>query len=134
MRPTERGASRCHNGIGLPSNTIGSPSHTKWWIPSFPERFTVYIAASATRSASRLVSIGVSNVERSLEYYQRVFGYSVRTSQSRGARPVLTIGRGPQFVMLREGSPDGHHFCLGIDPFDPDDVMATLAEHGVRGQ
>ena len=66
------------------------------------------------------VSIPVTNVQRSLEYYQRVFGFSHHTSQSRGAVPILTIGSGPQFVALREGRPGGHHFCLGIEQFDPD--------------
>ena len=80
------------------------------------------------------VSIPVSNVQRSLEYYQRVFGFSHHTSQSRGAVPVLTIGSGPQFVALREGRPGGHHFCLGIERFDPDRVMRTLDDHGVTGR
>jgi catechol 2,3-dioxygenase-like lactoylglutathione lyase family enzyme len=80
------------------------------------------------------VSIGVSNVQRSLEFYQRVFGYTVKTSQSQGAVPILTIGAGPQFVGLREGRTSGHHLCLGIERFDPDQVMQTLAEHRVQGR
>ena len=80
------------------------------------------------------VSIPVSNVQQSLDYYQRVFGFAHKTSQSEGAVPILTIGSGPQFVALRKGKPGGHHFCLGIDQFDPDRIMRTLAEHGVEGR
>ena len=80
------------------------------------------------------VSIGVSDVERSLQFYQRAFGFTVRTRQSRGAVPILTIGAGPHFVSLHEGSPRGHHFCLGIEQFDPDWVMQTLVSHGVEAR
>ena len=80
------------------------------------------------------VSIPVSNVQRSLEYYQRVFGYSHKTSQARGDVPILTIGSGPEFVALRRGTPGGHYFCLGIEQFEPDRVMRTLADHGVEGR
>ena len=90
-------------------------------------------AAFAVRTLNH-VSIGVSNVERSLQFYRRVFGYAVRTRQSRGAVPILTIGAGPQFVSLHEGTRSGHHFCLSIEQFDPDRVMQTLARHGVEAR
>ena len=80
------------------------------------------------------VSIPVSDVQRSLAYYQRVFGFTHRTSQAGGAVPILTVGAGPQFVALREGTGGGHHFCLGILGFDPDRVLETLADHGVEGR
>lgn len=80
------------------------------------------------------VSIPVSDVARSLGYYRRVFGFAHRTSQARGDIPILTVGAGPQFVALRAGEGGGHHFCLGIEQFDPERVMQTLAENGVDGR
>ena len=80
------------------------------------------------------VSIPVSDVQRSLTYYQRVFGFAHRMSQAVGAVPILTVGAGPQFVALREGTGGGHHFCLSIAGFDPDRVLETLADHGVEGR
>src|SRR4051812_22371777 len=44
------------------------------------------------------VSLRVSDVKRSTEWYQRVFGLPVQTYQ--GNVPVLRIGSGPQFVAL----------------------------------
>ena len=99
-------------------------------IPASPEPRQ---AALAARTLNH-VSIPVSDVPRSLGYYRRVFGFAHRTSQARGDVPVLTVGAGPQFVALREGDGGGHHFCLGVDGFDPQHVMDTLADHGVEGR
>ena len=90
-------------------------------------------AAFAVRTLNH-VSIPVSNVRRSFDYYHRVFGFSHKTSQSRGAVPILTIGSGPQFIALRQGHLGGHHFCLGIDLFDPQQAIQTLSDHGVEGR
>ena len=99
-------------------------------IPESPEPRQ---AAFAARTLNH-VSIPVSDVPRSLGYYRRVFGFAHNTSQARGDIPILTAGAGPQFVALREGEGGGHHFCLGIEQFDPEQVMQTLAEHGVAGR
>ena len=99
-------------------------------IPASPQRRQ---AAFSVHTLNH-VSIPVSDVQRSLEYYLRVFGFAHRTSQAGGAVPILTVGTGPQFVALREGTGGGHHFCLGIEQFDPDRVLETLADHGVEGR
>ena len=99
-------------------------------IPESPPRRRAAFAAYALNH----VSIPVSDVQRSLAYYRRVFGFAHRTSQAGGAVPILTVGAGPQFVALREGTGGGHHFCLSIAGFDPDRVMETLADHGVESR
>ena len=99
-------------------------------IPESPEpRRSAFTARTLNH-----VSIPVSDVPRSLGYYRRVFGFAHDTSQARGDVPILTVGAGPQFVALRAGQGGGHHFCLGIEGFDPQQVMRTLAEHGVDGR
>ena len=80
------------------------------------------------------VQMHVSNVDASLAFYQRVFGYKVKTRQAKGAVPVMTVGSGPQYISLHEGSKVGHHFCLGIENFDVDRVMKTLKGLGVDAQ
>lgn len=99
------------------------------------------IPAKPTRNKAPLVlrkinsvQMHVSNVDRSLAFYQRVFGYKVKTRQAKGAVPVMTVGDGPQYISLHEGSTSGHHFCLGIENFDPDRVMATLKGLGVAAE
>lgn len=89
-------------------------------------------SAFAARTLNH-VSIPVSNVQRSLDYYRRVFGFAHGTSQAGGDVPILTVGAGPQFVALRAGAGGGHHFCLGIDDFDPEQVIDALADNGVDG-
>ena len=80
------------------------------------------------------VQMHISNVDRTMALYQKVFGYKVRTRQAKGAVPVLTIGNGPQYVSLHEGSTVGHHFTLGIENFDPESVMKTLKDLGVPAE
>ena len=78
------------------------------------------------------VSIGVADIERSLDFYQRLFDLTVFTSQAGGNLPIMTIGSGPQFVALSQRRPGsrggvGHHFCVHLENFDPEQVMRQLA-------
>lgn len=76
----------------------------------------------------------VSDVERSVRFYRRLFGMPVRSRQENGVN--LAAGDRNQFLGLYQ-VPDGleptiHHICLGVDDFDPDRAMETLEEHGVE--
>ncbi|HEV8317047.1 MAG TPA: VOC family protein [Vicinamibacterales bacterium] len=78
------------------------------------------------------VSLAVSNVQRSQEFYQRLFGMPLVHRQ--GSVPVLRIGSGPQFIALyNAGSavPGIGHVCFAVEDFNPDRLMQTLAVHGV---
>ena len=99
-------------------------------IPAKPSRNQAPLVLRKINS----VQMHVSNVDKSLAFYQRVFGYKVKTRQAKGAVPVMTIGDGPQYISLHEGSISGHHFCLGIENFDADRVMAALKALGVAAQ
>jgi catechol 2,3-dioxygenase-like lactoylglutathione lyase family enzyme len=82
------------------------------------------------------VTFRVSDVQRSVEFYQRIFGMPLMTTQGDPADPslyVLRIGDGPQAIMLgQSATPDIDHFCLGMEGFDAERVTRTLAEHGVE--
>ena len=84
------------------------------------------------------VTLTVADVQRSVEFYQRVLGLPLVTTQgteadwSAPAVPVLGIGDGPQFIAFSQGSrPSINHYCLGMNGFDADDVVERLAAHGI---
>jgi catechol 2,3-dioxygenase-like lactoylglutathione lyase family enzyme len=51
-----------------------------------------------------------------------------------GSTTLLRVGAGPQFISIApagSAAPGINHFCLGVESFDVDRVMAALAMHGV---
>jgi catechol 2,3-dioxygenase-like lactoylglutathione lyase family enzyme len=79
------------------------------------------------------MTLSVTDLKRSLEFYQGLFGMPIQARQ--GASPSLRIGSGPQFVFLGQVGPNGkpgiNHWCVFTDNFNVDRTLATLAEHGV---
>ena len=78
--------------------------------------------------------IAVSDTGRAVEFYQGLFGMPVQARS--GTTTILRVGAGPQFLSIApvEGNapPRITHYCLGVDGFDVNNVLATLATHGVR--
>ena len=84
-------------------------------------------------------TIFVTDQQRSIRFYQGLFGMPVDTYQ--GSLPVLRVGSGNQFLALAGagGGPLGpiiHHACLTVDDFDPDRILGVLEGYGVtpRGE
>jgi catechol 2,3-dioxygenase-like lactoylglutathione lyase family enzyme len=79
------------------------------------------------------VGVMVSDLKRSVDFYQTLFGMPRGESTETIAR--LLIGSGPAHLELltaSEGSaPRIGHFCLGVDGFDVDRIARTLTDHGV---
>ena len=78
------------------------------------------------------VTLAVSDLERSLEFYQALFGMPVQAR--RPGTIVLRIGDGPLFLALTEAGsspPSIHHFGMAVEDFDVDRVVRVLGEHGV---
>ena len=76
----------------------------------------------------------VTDQQRSIQFYQGLFGMPVDTYQ--GALPVLRVGPGNQFLALAGagGGPAGpiiHHASLSVDDFDPDRIIGVLEDYGV---
>ena len=76
----------------------------------------------------------VTDQQRSIQFYQGLFGLPVDTYQ--GALPVLRVGSGNQFLALAGagGGPTGpiiHHACFSVDDFDPDRIIEVLEGYGV---
>lgn len=77
------------------------------------------------------VSLAVSDVERSAEFYQTLLGLDIVSRPGNGG---INLGLGSGFLGLYALPEPGrvHHFCLGIDDFDADRTGAALAEAGVE--
>jgi catechol 2,3-dioxygenase-like lactoylglutathione lyase family enzyme len=77
--------------------------------------------------------IAVADTKRSVEFYQSLFGLPVQARS--GATTILRVGNGPQFLSIAPvegtGSPRITHYCLGVENFEVDHIMAALARHGV---
>jgi catechol 2,3-dioxygenase-like lactoylglutathione lyase family enzyme len=73
------------------------------------------------------ISLYVSNLERSTNFYQRTFGCTVN---KRDGNNQLVFGK--NFLVLRPGNPPGKvdHFAIGVDGFNKDAVTADLKARG----
>src|SRR5262245_38498675 len=78
------------------------------------------------------VTLRVSDLKRSVDFYQGLFGMPVVTRQ--GTTSVsLQVGPG-HLGLSSAGSnaPTIDHLCLGIDNFNVDRLSSILSQHGVR--
>ena len=80
------------------------------------------------------MTLTVSDVQRSLEFYQGLFGMPIQAWQA--STPVLRVGDGPQFIALsggaRNAAPRIDHLCLMVERFDVDALVRKLHEHGLQ--
>jgi catechol 2,3-dioxygenase-like lactoylglutathione lyase family enzyme len=79
------------------------------------------------------ITLTVSDVARSLDFYQGLFGMPVQARQ--GAAVLLRIGNGPRFLALRQAAagerPSISALGFGVQDFSIDSAMQTLAAHGI---
>jgi catechol 2,3-dioxygenase-like lactoylglutathione lyase family enzyme len=76
------------------------------------------------------VSIQVSDIKRSAEFYMRAFGLPKRVATNPSS---IRLGVGPSHLTLRQEKPSGKvdHFCLGIDKFNRESVIRDLKARGI---
>jgi catechol 2,3-dioxygenase-like lactoylglutathione lyase family enzyme len=99
-------------------------------------------AAGTTASAASLqagsinhVSVLVSDLPRSIDFYNRVFGLSVANEDR--ANQIVRLGAGGRIlVSLRREPPPGlvDHFAIGVERFDREAVTRDLKELGLTPQ
>jgi len=79
------------------------------------------------------LTLTVSDVAKSLDFYQGLFGMPVQARQ--GSTVLLRIGAGPKFLELRPVAagerPSISALGFAIERFDIDRAVKTLSEHGV---
>jgi len=78
------------------------------------------------------IVLTVSDVKRSLDFYQGLFGMPIQARQ--GSTVLLRVGNGPRFVALRPAA-DGERPSIsalgfGVENFSIDSAMKILTAHG----
>jgi catechol 2,3-dioxygenase-like lactoylglutathione lyase family enzyme len=78
------------------------------------------------------ITLTVSDVARSVEFYQGLFGMPVQARQ--GSTVLLRIGNGPRFLGIKQAAtgerPSISALGFGVQDFSVDRALQTLATHG----
>ena len=79
------------------------------------------------------VTVFVPNVQKSVEFYQSLFGMPILTRQDAGIN--LSTGTGFYGVYPAQNATTGsiNHVCFGMENFDADAVLKQLIERGIKG-
>ena len=80
------------------------------------------------------VSIGVSDVESSAAFYQRLLGLEIVSRPGNGG---INLGLGDGFLGIYSIPGfvgQAHHVCLGVDDYDPDAIAERLADAGLEAR
>jgi catechol 2,3-dioxygenase-like lactoylglutathione lyase family enzyme len=77
------------------------------------------------------VSLTVSDLQRSTEFYQQVFGLAVLSRDQ--PNEIVRLGLKRTLVSLRRASPKAvvDHFAIGVENFNRDSVTKDLLDRGV---
>jgi glyoxylase I family protein len=94
-------------------------------------------AAQATPfSSTRIdhISIQVTDMARSIEFYEKIFGLKVLNEDKENE--IVRMGVTRIIVSLHRKPPVGivDHFAIAIDGFNRDAVTAELAKHGLTAE
>jgi len=76
------------------------------------------------------VSIQVTNLQRSIDFYQHMFGFSVVSEDK--SNEIVRLGITKPLVSLHHKSPTGivDHFAIGVDQFNKESVTRDLKQRG----
>lgn len=76
------------------------------------------------------VSIQVSDLPRSVAFYQKMFGLAVVSEDK--PNEIVRLGAGKVLVSLHHKSPTGlvDHFAIGVNKFNKESVTRELKERG----
>jgi catechol 2,3-dioxygenase-like lactoylglutathione lyase family enzyme len=78
------------------------------------------------------VSIQVSDLPRSIAFYQKMFGFTILSEDK--PNEIVRLGAGKVLVSLHHKSPTGlvDHFAIGVEKFDRDSVTRELKARGAN--
>jgi glyoxylase I family protein len=77
------------------------------------------------------ISIHVADMQRSIDFYQKMFGFTVVSEDKPGG--IVRLGNGSKIlVSLNNGKPAGvlDHFAIGIPTFNAESVRRYLTQRG----
>src|SRR5262252_591477 len=78
------------------------------------------------------VSIQVADLQRSIDFYQKMFGFSVVSKDQ--PLGIVRLGTDRTLVSLNRQSPAGivDHFAIGVPRFSKETAARYLAQHGAN--
>jgi catechol 2,3-dioxygenase-like lactoylglutathione lyase family enzyme len=78
------------------------------------------------------VSVQVGNLQRSIDFYQKMFGFTVVSQAEQGGVKIVRLGNARMLVSLNMGGPPGRldHFAIGIPRFTRESITSYLVQHG----
>ena len=78
------------------------------------------------------VSIQVTDLPRSIAFYQKMFGLTILSEDK--PNEIVRLGAGKVLVSLHHKSPTGlvDHFAIGVEKFDKDAVTRELKARGAN--
>jgi catechol 2,3-dioxygenase-like lactoylglutathione lyase family enzyme len=78
------------------------------------------------------VSVQVGNMQRSLDFYQKMFGFTIVSREDQGATKIVRVGNGRMIVSLNDTGLPGRvdHFAIGIPPFKRESITSYLTQRG----
>jgi len=79
------------------------------------------------------ISLAVTDVERSAQFYSKLLGLK---EVSRPGNGGINLGLGTSFLGLYKLANPGtvNHCCIGVDGYDPARIAASLKEMGVQAR
>jgi catechol-2,3-dioxygenase len=80
------------------------------------------------------VSVQVTDLARSIEFYQKIFGLSILNEDKSNA--IVRMGGTRTIVSLHQKPPTGivDHYAIAIEGFDRESATKTLARQGLSAQ
>jgi catechol 2,3-dioxygenase-like lactoylglutathione lyase family enzyme len=78
------------------------------------------------------VSIQVSDLPRSIAFYEKMFGLTILSEDK--PNDIVRLGTGKVLVSLHQKSPTGlvDHFAIGVEKFNKQTVTRALKERGAN--
>ncbi len=81
------------------------------------------------------MTLTVSDLKRSLEFYQVLFGMPIQARQ--GLTVLLRLGPGPQYMALsesRDSKPGISQYGMSVENFNAERIAKLLDDHGVKSR
>lgn len=80
------------------------------------------------------ISIQVTNMQRSMEFYQKIFGLTILGEDK--PNEIVRMGTTRVIVSLHRKPPTGivDHYAIAIDGFDRERVTQALKQHGLTAE
>jgi catechol 2,3-dioxygenase-like lactoylglutathione lyase family enzyme len=78
------------------------------------------------------VSVQVGNLQRSIDFYQKMFGFTVVSQAEEGGVKIVRLGNARMLVSLNTGGLPGRvdHFAIGIPRFTRESISSYLVQRG----